>query len=43
MPDGIELPHLTLSTRYRAVGNAVPLIMTKALANSNTSREDTTM
>jgi DNA (cytosine-5)-methyltransferase 1 len=34
LPNGIELPNLTLSARYRAVGNAVPLNMAKALANA---------
>ena len=34
LPNGIELPNLTLSARYRAVGNAVPLNMAKALASA---------
>lgn len=34
LPDGIELPNLTLSARYRAVGSAVPLNMAKALASA---------
>ena len=34
LPNGIELPHLKLSARYSAVGNAVPLNMAKALASA---------
>lgn len=34
LSDGIELDQLTLSARYRAVGNAVPVPMARALARA---------
>lgn len=34
LPEGIALPNLNLSARYRAVGNAVPIPMARALARA---------